>query len=91
MRSCMRGEHSGDSSPAPGRAHAAYGGRGGGVTRRYHLTDLGFAVWADYPDRPGRMEAHVGQFWMVVGLGGRRCRLAVTVDGREVRVEAWER
>jgi len=66
-------------------------GKAPGVKRRYHITDMGFAVWADYADRPGRMEAHVGQFWMVVGLGGRRSRITVTVEGRGVRVEAWER
>jgi len=89
----MRGAGHNASSPAgpPVRGAHAPDGRGSGMTRRYDMTAQGFAVWADYPDRPGRVEVHVGPFWMVVGLGGRRGRITVTVEGRGVRVEAWER
>jgi hypothetical protein len=51
----------------------------------------GFAVWADYPNKPSRMEAHVGKFWMVAGLGEGKSRITVSVDGRGVKVDTWQR
>jgi hypothetical protein len=61
------------------------------VTRRYYIMTTGFAVWADYPNKPSRMEAHVGKFWMVAGLGEGKSRITVSVDGNGVKVDAWQR
>jgi hypothetical protein len=60
------------------------------VTRRYYIMATGFAVWTDYPDKPSRMEAHVGKLWMVARLGGRQSWITVSVDGRGAKVDTWD-
>jgi hypothetical protein len=60
------------------------------VTWRYCVVATGFAVWADRPDRPSRMEARVGKCDMLVRLGGSQSQITVNVGWQGAKVDTWD-